>query len=87
MWRLGKNNAWKQYKHVENDSTSLVSDQVNCLTIGEKGQLYAATGDGLCEFLPSKGIFRRISIDAPSQDFAGSNVDFYKQGNCEIYAG
>ena len=70
LWRLGKNNAWKQYKHVESDSTSLVSDQVNCLTIGEKGQLYAATGDGLCEFLPSKGIFRRISIDAPSQDFA-----------------
>lgn len=69
LWRLGKNNAWKQYKHVENDSTSLVSDQVNCLTIGEKGQLYAVTGDGLCEFLPSKGIFRRISIDAPSQDF------------------
>lgn len=70
LWRLDKNNAWKQYKHVENDSTSLVSDQVNCLVIGEKGQLYAATGDGLCEFLPSKGIFRRISIDAPSLDFA-----------------
>ena len=69
LWRLGKNNDWKQYKHVENDSTSLVSDQVNCLAIGEKGQLYAVTGDGLCEFLPSKGIFRRISIDAPSQDF------------------
>ena len=66
---MDKNNAWKQYKHVENDSTSLVSDLVNCLVIGEKGQLYAATGDGLCEFLPSKGIFRRISIDAPSQDF------------------
>ena len=69
LWRLDKNNAWKQYKYVENDSTSLVSDLVNCLVIGEKGQLYAATGDGLCEFLPSKGIFRRISIDAPSQDF------------------
>ena len=69
LWRLGKNNDWKQYKHVENDSTSLVSDQVNCLAIGEKGQLYAVTGDGLCEYLPSKGIFRRISIDAPSQDF------------------
>lgn len=69
LWRLDKNNAWKQYKHVENDSTSLVSDQVNCLVIGEKGQLYAATGDGLCEFLPSKGVFRRISIDAPSLDF------------------
>lgn len=69
LWRLDKNNVWKQYKHVENDSTSLVSDQVNCLAIGEKGQLYAATSEGLCEFLPSKGIFRRISIDAPSQDF------------------
>lgn len=69
LWRLDKNNAWKQYKYVENDSTSLVSDQVNCLAIGEKGQFYAATGEGLCEFLPSKGIFRRISIDAPSQDF------------------
>lgn len=70
LWRLDKNNVWKQYKHAENDSNSLVSDQVNCLVIGEKGQLYAATGDGLCEFLPSKGIFRRISIDAPSLDFA-----------------
>lgn len=70
LWRLDKNNVWKQYKHVENDSNSLVSDQVNCLVIGEKGQLYAATGDGLCEFLPSKGVFRRISIEAPSQDFA-----------------
>ena len=69
LWRLDKNNAWKQYKYVENDSTSLVSDQVNCLVIGEKGQLYVATGEGLCEFLPSKGIFRRISIDAPSLDF------------------
>lgn len=69
LWCLDKNNAWKQYKYVENDSTSLVSDQVNCLAIGEKGQLYAATSEGLCEFLPSKGIFRRISIDAPSQDF------------------
>lgn len=69
LWRLDKNNVWKQYKHVENDSNSLMSDLVNCLVIGEKGQLYAATGDGLCEFLPSKGIFRRISIDAPSQDF------------------
>lgn len=69
LWRLDKNNAWKQYNHVENDSTSLVSDQVNCLVIGEKGQLYVATGEGLCEFLPSKGIFRRISIDAPSQEF------------------
>ena len=69
LWRLDKNNVWKQYKYVENDSTSLVSDQVNCLAIGEKGQLYAATSEGLCEFLPSKGIFRRISIDAPSQDF------------------
>ena len=45
------------------------SNQVNCLAIGEKGQLYAATSEGFCEFLPSKGIFRRISIDAPSQDF------------------
>ena len=31
LWRLDKNNAWKQYKHEENDSTSLVSEQVNCL--------------------------------------------------------
>lgn len=69
LWRLDKNNAWKQYKYVENDSTSLVSDLVNCLAIGEKGQLYVATSKGLCEFLPSKGIFRRISIDAPSLDF------------------
>ena len=40
-----------------------------------KGRLLVATNNGLCEYLPSSDSFRRIAIDAPSQDFASKYAD------------
>lgn len=54
LWRLDKNNAWKQYKYVENDSTSLVSDQVNCLAIGERGSSMSQPAKDFANFCLQK---------------------------------
>lgn len=92
LWRLDKNNAWKQYKYVENDSTSLVSDQINCLAIGEKGSSMSQPAKDFANFCLQKV----YSTESPSMrqvrisrvlSFRRSNVDFYQQGYCEIYAG
>ena len=71
LWCYRKNNTWKQYKNVEGDSTSISSDQVNCVRRGSRGQqLYVATNHGLCLYQPETDSFQRIAIQAPSQDFA-----------------
>ena len=71
LWCYRKNNTWKQYKNVEGDSTSISSDQVNCVRRGSRGQqLYVATNHGLCLYQPETDSFQRIAIQAPSQDFS-----------------
>ncbi len=70
LWCYTKKRQWHQYLNVEGDATTIVSNQVNCLRRGPKGQWYLATDRGICEFDYQTGAFRRIEIDAPSQDFA-----------------
>lgn len=69
LWCLRRNNTWKQYLYSEKDTCSLVSNQVNSIQIDGRGRLFVATHHGLCEYQPSSDSFRRIAIDAPSQDF------------------
>ena len=69
LWCYRKNHTWKQYLNVENDSTSIGSDEVNCVRCADKGILYVATNDGLWEYQPASDHFRRIQIQAPSQEF------------------
>lgn len=69
LWCLRRNNTWKQYLYREKDTCSLVSNQVNSIQIDGRGRLFVATRQGLCEYQPSSDSFRRIAIDAPSQDF------------------
>ena len=69
LWCYRKNNTWKQYKHVEGDSTSISSDQVNCIR-RTKGDFYVATNNGLCEYLPDADKFRQIPVGVKCQDFA-----------------
>lgn len=69
LWCLRRNNTWKQYLYSEKDTCSLVSNQVNSIQIDGRGRLFVATRQGLCEYQPSSDSFRRIAIDAPSQDF------------------
>ena len=68
LWRYGRNGSWKQFRHSDTDSLSLASDLVNCVALDEKGQLYAATRDGLCLYQPSTGHFKRVAVDSPSQE-------------------
>lgn len=70
LWCYRRNKTWKQYLNDANDTTSICSNQVNCVQEDSKGRLLVATNMGLCEYQPSSDSFRRIAIDAPSQDFA-----------------
>ena len=69
LWCLRRNNTWKQYLYNEKDTCSLGSNQVNSIQTDGKGRLFVATLQGLCEYQPSSDSFRRIAVDAPSQDF------------------
>lgn len=69
LWCLRRNNTWKQYLYSEKDTCSLGSNQVNSIQTDGKGRLFVATHQGLCEYQPSSDSFRRIAVDAPSQDF------------------
>ena len=69
LWCLRRNNTWKQYLYNEKDTSSLGSNQVNSIQTDGKGRLFVATHQGLCEYQPSSDYFRRIAVDAPSQDF------------------
>lgn len=69
LWCLRRNNTWKQYLYSEKDTCSLGSNQVNSIQTDGKGRLFVATLQGLCEYQPSSDSFRRIAVDAPSQDF------------------
>ena len=64
------NHTWKQFLNVEDDSTTIVSNQVNCLCRGAKGEFFVATDRGICQYLPQSGTFHRIAINAPILDFA-----------------
>ena len=66
---------WKQYRDAENDTTTIASNQVNCLCRGPKGEFYLATDHGLCQYMPTTDTFRRINVNAPSQDFTSIVVN------------
>lgn len=73
LWCYRRNKTWKQYLNDANDTTSICSNQVNCVQEDSKGRLLVATNMGLCEYQPSSDSFRRIAIDAPSQDLHPSS--------------
>lgn len=73
LWRLTTSGEWKHYETSANLS-SLPSDQVNCLRRGSNGQLFVATQNGLCEYLPASDSFRRIDVGTDKQDFSGMAV-------------
>lgn len=62
--------AWKQYRHVEGDSTSLAGDGVNSICRTQSGQLYIATDHGVCEYNAKKDCFRTLPFASDVHDFA-----------------
>ena len=69
LWRYtAKGGKWKQYLMTEGDTTSVTSNQINCVQASAQGRLYVATDQGICEYLPATDNFRRIALTAPSKD-------------------
>lgn len=69
LWRLEGDN-WRQYACADADTTSLPSDQVNCIRLNATGDLYVATSGGLCSYDPVADNFHRVMIDSDCQDFS-----------------
>lgn len=87
LWCYRNNGQWKQYRYEADNASSLCSDQVNCIRRDAKGQLYVATSRGLCMYQPGSDSFRRIHINAPSQDFASIVIyqsEIWLSGNMGI---
>ncbi|MCR5132091.1 MAG: response regulator [Prevotella sp.] len=72
LWRYQpKKNIWKNYVHQPNDTTSLPSNQVNCVAISSDHRLWVGTESGLCFYDASSDSFIPQSLDAPSNDVRG----------------
>lgn len=69
LWCYRTNNRWKQYEHVDGDTTTVCSNVVNSMTFARRGTLYVATSNGLCAYQPATDDFRRIHLMSPSLDF------------------
>ena len=69
LWCYTKDNKWKQYVHVEDDSASLLCNQVNNLVVCSNGKLIVVTSNGLCEYDDATGKFRLVEIEAPVHDY------------------
>lgn len=64
----GKN--WKQYLPITDDTTSLGSNQINCVRVGCGGNLYVGTNNGLFVYRPQTDNFKRVPLDTPDVDIA-----------------
>lgn len=52
----------KQYLNDAKDTTSICSNQVNCVQEDAKGRLFVATNMGLCEYRPSSDCFAVLPL-------------------------
>lgn len=74
LWRytpaMQRKGAWKQYLHIDGDTTSLAGDGVNSICRSQSGRLYLATDHGICEYLAHKDCFQTLHMNTDVHDFA-----------------
>lgn len=58
----------KSYMRIPNDPQSLSNNSVRNIFADSRGRIWVGTADGLCEYLPGTGTFRRYSFDALSSN-------------------
>ncbi len=69
LFRLDpKNGHWKNYRHNENDPSSLSNNLVNRLLVDHDGALWAATWDGLDRFDAQTSRFTTFKADPHSRE-------------------
>ena len=68
LWRyVSKERKLRQYK-ATGEAGALPHLQVNCVWVDGSGQLWIGTFDGLCTYDAASDRFRRVRLDAPSQN-------------------
>ena len=70
LFRGAPNGYFTNFRHLRNDPTSLVNNQVACVYETESGQIWAGSKNGLSLFHPEKEVFTNYSIrdGLPDQD-------------------
>jgi ligand-binding sensor domain-containing protein/signal transduction histidine kinase len=69
LFRLDpRNGHWKNYRHNENDSSSLSNNSVNRLLVDHEGTLWAATWDGLDRFDARTDRFTTFKADPHARE-------------------
>ena len=62
-----KKRSWKHFVNESRDINSITDNQVNCLSIDERNQLWVGTGNGLCRYDPKTDGFIRVSLKLKSR--------------------
>lgn len=77
------------YKHITNDSTSLLSNQVNAILEDSKGVLWLGTEKGLCQFNPTSKTFVSYSNQINTNQTKKSNsiTSLYEDKNGNLWLG
>lgn len=70
LWKLAANGKWKNYTHTT-DTTSIGSNNINCIREGLGGRLFIATSEGLYEYKPSADSFQKVNVGVKYQNFMG----------------
>lgn len=70
------NSKWKQYLNDDKDTTSVAGDQVNCVRQDMLGNLFVATDQGICRYVPGKDSFVPLHLQT---DVVGVNCIVFNQ--------
>lgn len=62
-----KKRSWKHFTNEFGDPNSITDNQVNCLSIDERNQLWVGTGHGLCRYDAKADHFVRIPLKLKSK--------------------
>lgn len=69
--------TWVNYKHENNNPTSLISNIISGLTMTPEGEIYVSTYEGISKFNPENNSFENhtISSGLPTQTFYSMDSD------------
>lgn len=85
LWRLlanasagnyKNNGSWRQYVNDDKDTTSIAGDQVNCVRMDAQNNIFVATDQGICRYIPGKDCFNLVHL---SSNVTGVNSIIFSQ--------
>lgn len=101
MFRFNpQTNQWRNFICMQDDDSSLPTNQLNCIMLDHKGQLWIGTMNGLCRYDYAKEKFITKSLNIPNNNICGIVEDnnnlwlttskglvWYNtlNGNCQVF--